>query len=394
MADGEKPYRLYRGGRVKGRVPLGHRPERAAKPRPPQPPRADGAPPGAPQKPEKPRKPANWRRRIGIGAAVLFLFLVAWLVAGYLAFRSGVHAANDRLPRSARKALTTQHGLLLSRPTHILLLGTDHSANRDRSGLRHSDSIMLVRSDPDHHRVVYLSIPRDLRVQVPGHGPDKINVAFQIGGAALTARTVRAYTGLGVNHVVLVDFASFKDLIDSIGGVTVDVPAPILSNRFDCPYSTPARCSRWPGWRFRKGKQRMDGKRALIYSRIRENRLNPRESDITRGSRQQQVLQALTGKLTGVGTFARLPFVGDELMKPLATDLTAGQFLQLGWIKFRGHTLHCRLGGTPEGIGGQSVLLPDEEAHNVIQMVLGRTAPQPPLPGAPFGSGCLLKAGR
>ena len=66
------------------------------------------------------------------------------------------------------------------------------------------------------------------------------------------------------------------------------MPKPILSNSFDCPYATAARCEAWPGWRFGKGKQTMDGRRALIYSRIRENRLDPSESDITRGERQQR----------------------------------------------------------------------------------------------------------
>src|SRR5262249_30563676 len=155
-----------------------------------------------------------------------------------------------------------------------------------RSGDRHSDSIMLVRSDPKRHRMVFLSLPRDLRVPIPGHGEDKINAAFQIGGPALATRTVRELTGPPGNHIAIVDFASFKDLIDSIGGVDVNVPKPILSNRFDCPYPTEARCSQWEGWRFHKGMQHMSGTRALVYSRIRENRLDPQDSDVTRGERQ------------------------------------------------------------------------------------------------------------
>jgi anionic cell wall polymer biosynthesis LytR-Cps2A-Psr (LCP) family protein len=133
----------------------------------------------------------------------------------------------------------------------------------------------------------------------------------------------------------------------------------------------------------------MNGQRALIYSRIRENRLNPRESDITRGERQQAVLQAMEDRLVSAGTFFRLPFIGGDLLKPLATDLSAGQLMQLGWVKFRGHTLRCRIGGTPENIGGGSYLQPDEEARSVIAMVKGVSAPQPPLPGSTFGSGCL-----
>ena len=106
-------------------------------------------------------------------------------------------------------------------------------------------------------------------------------------------------------------------MIDAIGGIEIDVPKPILSNKFECPYATDARCEQWQGWRFGKGKQKMDGRRALIYSRIRQNRLDPADNDLTRGGRQQAVVEAMTSKLAGPGTFFRLPFIGGDLAKPL-----------------------------------------------------------------------------
>ena len=376
---GEKPYRVYRGGRVKGKVPLPSRPERSDGER--RDGRVDYRGPGA----KPPRRPARWGRRIGILLVLLLLVLVTWAVASYFAFRTGVEAANERLGRATRAALVPQEGLLLSQPTNILLLGTDHARTRERVGLRHSDSMLLLRTDPDRGRLAYLSILRDLRVDIPGHGTNKINAAFQIGGPALATRTVRTLTGLPVNHVVVVDFANFRNLIDQLGGITVNVPAPVLSNRFDCPFSTDAQCQRWRGWRFSKGEQHMDGRRALVYSRIRHNQLNPRESDATRTARQQQVLEAITDRLTSVRTLGRLPWVGEELLEPVATDLTTSEFLQLGWVKFRaGNTLNCRLGGTPYG----GYILGDEERFAVIQMIQGRSAPQPPRPGSPYGSGC------
>jgi hypothetical protein len=81
-----------------------------------------------------------------------------------------------------------------------------------------------------------------------------------------------------------------------------------------------------------------------------------------------------------------MPFIGGDLVRPVATDLSAGQFIQLGWVKFRGHALRCRLGGTSDGAGG---LIADEESRAVIQMVLGKSAAQPPLPGSLYGSGCV-----
>jgi len=323
---------------------------------------------------------------------VFFVLVVIWGALSYLSFSSGVSDADKRLDSNARLALTSQGGLLLSHPTTVLLLGTHTAKVGGREGDRHSDSIMLVRTDPSHHRIGYLSIPRDLRVPVPGLGDTKINAAMQAGGPALAIRTILEFTGIQINHVVVVDFADFKDLIDALGGITVNVPRPILSNRFDCPYATQQRCQKWQGWRFHKGRQTMNGKRALIYSRIRENRLAPGETDITRGARQQAVIEAVAAKFTSFTTLLKMPFDGASFVKPLTTDLSAGQLLQLGWLKFRSSNstaLHCRLGGDLSTATGQTVIEPSEDNRNVIAMFEGDSAPQPPPPGEPFAPGCV-----
>jgi polyisoprenyl-teichoic acid--peptidoglycan teichoic acid transferase len=378
MADGDKPYRLYKGGRVKGKVPTAPRPER---------------PERGERRVGKAKRPVRRGRRIALGVALFAVLLVVWLVAGYLSFRTGVAKANERLPKTVTAGLAEQDGVLVSKPSLILLLGTDGDRTAARADARRSDSILLVRTDPKRHRLSYLSVPRDLRVEIPGYGPNKINAAYQLGGPALTMKTVAALTGLQPNHVVVVDFEDFRTVIDALGGVEIDVPKPIVSNRFDCPYATEARCSEWQGWRFAKGKQVMDGRRALIYSRVRENRLDPGENDLTRGARQQAVVEAMTDELVGAGTFVKLPFIGDELAQPLTTDLSAGQLLQLGWVKLRansGRALHCRLGGEPTSIGGVSLLIASEENAATISMFNGLSAPQPPPPGTAFGAGCLV----
>src|SRR5512132_439608 len=252
MPEGEKPYRVYRGGRVKGRVPTLPKPERAPSRDGHRRPRLRYPGPGPKR---EPGKPANWRRRILLALGALFLLLIVWIVMSYLSVRSGAKDANARLSPAARTALEPQDGLILSHPSVFLLLGTDHAAyQRQRRGFRRADSIMLVRTDPGRGRVSYLSIPRDLRVEVPGYGFEKINSAMQLGGAPLAIRTVRQFVP-EVNHVVVVNFDGFKDVIDKVGGVTIDVPGPILANKFDCPYATQARCDRWSGWRFAKGTQ-------------------------------------------------------------------------------------------------------------------------------------------
>jgi LCP family protein required for cell wall assembly len=387
-ASGEKPYRVYKGGRTKGKVPLAK--ERGGRDKPERTTYRGGGG-GGRDVVRRPKRRWTWKRWTWVTLVVFFVLLVIWSVAGYLSVSSGVADANKRLPVGTASVLAKQNSLLISSSTNILLLGTDHSTNGQagRSSDQHSDSMMLLHTDPSRHRLVYLSIPRDLRASIPGYGEQKVNAAMQLGGPKLAIETADHLFGrdLQVNHVVIVDMAAFQTLIDAVGGIDVNVPENILSDKFDCPY-TSSRCSSWKGWRFHKGVQHMDGHRALIYSRIRVNLLNPSESDITRGQRQQQVMQAAMSKLASVGTFLRLPFSGGNLMKPLSTDLSAMQFLQLGWVKFRaGSTLHCRLGGRDLGDG---FITGDQENIAVIQMVLGISAPQPPPPGAgPYGPGCV-----
>jgi LCP family protein required for cell wall assembly len=377
-ASGEKPYRVYRGGRQKGKVPLSGR---------------EGRSPESPDvRPRRQRKPWTWRRWTFVGFIALVVLFVIWGLAGYLSVHSGVADANKRLAPGTTSALAKQNGLILGSPTNILLLGTDHSNNGQagRNVDEHSDSMMLLRTDPSRHRLTYLSIPRDLGVTIGGVY-QKINAAMQIGGPKLAIETVDQLLGsqLPVNHVVVVDFGSFQKLIDAVGGIDVNVPENILSNRFDCPYSTAARCEQWQGWRFHKGKQHMDGHTALIYSRIRENRLDPSWTDFKRSQNQQAVMQATLAKLASPARFFSLPFDGSSLLAPISTDLSTWDFLQLGWVKFRaGQTVHCRLGGSATGNG---YITSTQENIQVVQEVLGHSAPQPPPPGSGlFGPGCVV----
>lgn len=375
MAVGDKPYRRYRGGRVKGRVPLQRRSRTPESP-------------AAPSTPGKPRRWWLWGVLAVCGLIVLFL---VWGLLGFLSFSSGVDEANDRLPRRAYNRLAQQDGSILSTPTTTLVIGTDGGSAPGRADARRSDSLLLLRTDPDKHRLAYLSIPRDLRVDIPGFGSGKINSANQFGGPALTLATVRNLTGLPIHHVIVVDFDGFKDLIDALGGIEINVPKPILSNKFDCPYP-PRRCGSWDGWRFGKGKQHMDGRRALVYSRIRTNRLDPSDSDISRTSRQQAVADAVGEEIASFGTYLRLPFMGDSLAAPLATDLSAWELAQLGWVRFRtDSSLNCRLGGEPGVVGGESVILGGEDNVAAISMFLGRSAPVAPPKGTLYGAGCTRR---
>jgi polyisoprenyl-teichoic acid--peptidoglycan teichoic acid transferase len=388
VASKDKPYRVYRGGRAKG--PVRHEPSKDRSRR-----RGDGKDPQGRSAPSKPRRRGRRWLRIGLVVVLLTILLViVWAVLGYLAFRSGVQEANDRLDPRSERVLAPQDGSLLSNPSTTLVLGTDEGEGRE--GPFRSDAILLVRTDPDEHRIALLSIPRDLRVEIPNRGVDKVNAAYAYGGSTLAINTVQSLVGDGlpINHVVVMNFADFKDVIDVLGGVTIDVNKRILSNPFSCPFATKARCDRFKGYRFKRGEQEMNGRRALIYARIRQNQLDPADNDIARGQRQRQVLSATADEITSFGTFLRLPFIGDDLVAPLATDLSANELIQLGWVKRRipeSEWINCQLGGSISNIDGQFFILGGEENRSVIGMVTGETAPQPPPPGAgPLGPGCRV----
>ncbi len=398
-APEDKPYRVYRGGRSKGKVPLDRRDREARRAR-----RTDGEGPdkGSGRITKKSNRRRlwlgwTWRRWTLVTILGLFLLIVIWGVAGYLSVASGVSAANKRLPKGVRTVLAPDAGLIYSNPTNILLVGTDHATGKGSQGRsvdQHSDSLTLLRTEPGRGRLVYLSIPRDLETTIPGYGDQKINAAMQLGGPKLAIKTIDQLLGkqLQINHVVFVDFNQFEKLIDAIGGITVDVPENIASNKFDCPYPA-KRCATWTGWHFHKGPTHMTGHQALIFSRIRENRLDPSWTDFARQHDQQLVEQATLSKLSSASRFFSLPFNGSDLLAPIATDLSTWQLMQLAWVKFRSSTanaLHCRLGGTAEQIGGQDFIVGGEQNIAVLDQVLGTAAPQRPAAGNLYAPGCLV----
>jgi LCP family protein required for cell wall assembly len=340
--------------------------------------------PGTPTRPRRsptapPRRPRRRfpRKRWLLGfVGLLVLLLVAWVGYGYWQLRSSMQRANARLTPATRAALTPGGSLWGSAST-ILVLGSDARPGDTSS---RSDSILLVRVDPSRQQIAELSIPRDLRTEIPGYAPTKINAAYAYGGPPLAIRTVENLTGVKVNHVVLVSFQGFEKLIDALGGVTIVNPTKIISNSFDGYH-----------WRFGKGTLHLDGRHALAYSRVRENTLNPADNDLTRGQRQQRVLSALASRLGSPGTLLHLPTVGNALGEPLTTDLSASDLMALGWRHLRAsRTLHCRLGGTPGTYGGQWELVSSEENRQTIAEFLGRSAPQRPNPASEWSSGCTV----
>ena len=326
---------------------------------------AGGGAAGGGQTPRSAARPAR-RRRFRwwhVPLALLTLLVVAGVVLtvlaypGYKRFDAAVEKSNARLDGKTRAALAPDDGMIWRNPTTVLVLGTDSKLGEPAR----SDTIMLMRFDPDTHTVKQLSIPRDTRVEVPGRGTMKINEAMFWGGPSLAVKTISDYVGIPINHVMVVSFQGFWRVVHAVGGVDMYVPETI---------STVAG-GKGRVFTFEKGWQHFNAKRAMIYVRIRNV-----DNDFKRAERQQRFVRALQKKIAQPSNVTELPEVGRKFMNGVDTDLTTTQLLQLGWVKWRADdkkSRHWVLAGEPAYIGGVAYVLPpsDEKKARIIARFLG-----------------------
>lgn len=269
------------------------------------------------------RREREPRERRGISPGRVFKWLaiaaVFWLLLSLALFFISSSLEGGISPQAER--VLSKDSNLLSGST-ILVLGSDkrtgESIDESQSGPARADSIMLLHVG--FGSVRKLSIPRDSFAQIPGHGGQRINAAYAIGGPTLMIETVEAFMGNGleVNHLVEVDFEDFPELIDALGGITVESQSRICSPPFD---------NFFRGLRFKKGENELDGTRALGFARVRKNDCAPGEDDRDRAARQQEVFTGMKDKMLSPGTFFRLPLVSWRGPRAMRTDMQGASLL-------------------------------------------------------------------
>jgi LCP family protein required for cell wall assembly len=200
-----------------------------------------------------------------------------------------------------------------NRYLNIVLLGSD---KRPRSGAWRTDSMIIVSVDTQSETVRLLSIPRDLWVFIPGHGRNRINtadlwgeLAKKGGGAERVKQTIHYNLGIPIHYYVRVDFQGFMNIIDTVGGVDIDV---------DCPL---------PDINLSAGMHHMDAEQALRYARSRKS-----TSDFDRGRRQRKVLMALWEQALDFNIITKLPRLWSEMADSYQTDLPLEQAINLAYI--------------------------------------------------------------
>lgn len=201
----------------------------------------------------------------------------------------------------------------------ILLIGSDHRWQTAKDAAR-SDTIILARVDATHHRISLLSIPRDLYVPIAGHGQDRINDAFTLGGAGLLIKTVREVFGVKIDHFVEVNFAGFRKLVDSVGGIYLPVDQRYLNTNVGTSATNYANIDLEPGY------QLLNGTQALEFARFRHT-----DSDFYRAARQQLFLRAVLAKMTTfTPNLVALRDRADAFAKATASDISS--LSELWWL--------------------------------------------------------------
>lgn len=215
----------------------------------------------------------------------------------------------------------------------LLVMGIDRRAIETEHAYR-TDTMMLISMDPVAHTAVLLSIPRDLWVEVPGYGVNKINTAnftgdsydYPGGGPALAVKTIEYNLGISVDYYVRLDFTAFETVIDTLGGIDVDVAEtiddpdyPDGQNGYE-PFYLPA------------GRQHLSGHDALRYARTRHSG----QGDIDRANRQQQVIMAVREKVVSLNLLptliAKAPALFQTLNDNVTTDLSLDQMVALALL--------------------------------------------------------------
>lgn len=193
---------------------------------------------------------------------------------------------------------------------NILIMGED-----DVEGSRRSDTVLFATIDIDDKNIRILSLPRDTRVQIPGHGVQKLNHAFAYGGPDLLKATVENYLGHPILYYVIIDYVSFPAVVDILGGVEIDVQKRMRyvdrAGKLDI--------------NIQPGLQVLDGKTALHYVRFRMDALG----DIGRVHRQQQFIKAVLKKVYDPRILVKIPELTAQMMKLFKTDMSPALSMQL-----------------------------------------------------------------
>lgn len=300
----------------------------------------------APAPAPRPRRPRPQRRMWPVVRWLLLALVGLVLIVAIMLYLQVRSVAAQIVVDDARLNPPALSSLLGG--INVLIIGVDERPDHPEEGVR-SDTLIVAHMSGTGRWVNLLSVPRDSQVTLPDVGETKINVAYnqgyanaealfgagttlQEGGMALTAQTVEQLLNLPahgqrIDYVAQVNFDGFAQIIDALGGVTIDVPKLIIDDEYPTPDFGTMRVE------FQPGVQRMDGQTALIYARTRHA-----DNDFERGARQQQVMRAIVAEVRqqgALGLVRALPRLREGLQGTVTTTMPVAQpnvLIGLMWL--------------------------------------------------------------
>ncbi|NJP37430.1 LCP family protein [Alkalicoccus luteus] len=270
------------------------------------------------QRSRRPEKRPSRVKKLFKVALLFFLitFIVTGGVLGYMVYQvqSATNSSQAELDRGEKSDMRDEAVDPVDDPVSILFLGLD-SREDDLSG--RTDAMVLATFNPNDESVKMVNIPRDSYVYMPDRDTnDKINHAHAYGGVTSTINTVEHMLDIPVDYVVSLNFTAFVEIIDTIGGVEVDVPMPIADTD-NATYGT---------IEIEEGMQTLNGEEALAYARMRKQ--DPR-GDLGRGDRQKDIIEAVIHQSASFRTITNFNSLVDSMERNLSTNLSFGNMVSM-----------------------------------------------------------------
>lgn len=282
---------------------------------------------------------------------LLIVFILSGMVGAFFA-----NALIDNKPEIKNE----QKGLLVANDkATVMIMGVDERAD----DVGRSDTLMIATLDPEKNQAALLSVPRDTRVKIDGHGFDKINAAYAYGGRQLTQKTIESLLNTQIDHYIKININGFTKIIDALGGVDIDVEKRMY-------YEDPWDDNGGLYIDLQPGMQHMDGKTAITYVRYRDE-----EGDIGRIKRQQNFMKAVMDKLVSPTIIPKLPSIVSAVSDSIETDMSVSEILSfLGTLQdAKDNGLKSDMvPGKPVYIEGISYWVPDiSKTRQILANTLG-----------------------
>ena len=286
----------------------------------------------------------------------ILILVVVFILSGMV----GAFFANALVDNKPDYNEDDKKGMLVAKDkATVMIMGVDERAD----DVGRSDTLMIATLDPDKNQAALLSVPRDTRVKIKGHGFDKINAAYAYGGRKLTQETIESLLNTHIDHYIKINVHGFTKIIDALGGIDIDVEKRMY-------YEDPWDDDGGLYIDLQPGMQHMDGKTAITYVRYRDE-----EGDIGRIKRQQNFMKAVMDKLVSPTIIPKLPAIVSAVSDSVETDMSVSEILSfLGTLQdAKDNGLKSDMvPGKPVYIEGVSYWIPDiSKTRQILANTLG-----------------------